>query len=738
MVYFVFFSVRVVHYSEGQPLHSTSITANIHNISALHYDGFNSIWIGTEKRGIYCFDAAKKESRAISVPDELKEASVRSIAVDNQNRLWVGTSFSGLFIKSGEIWKHYEFGTRIFTIRVASNGDVFIATENYLTVYSPELDVWRDIDIYPADQNPNDIWQVADVTFDVSGNIWVGTSCHGIVRLNRNDSGNYTFSKLISAKRRFGHGSASNISPVPLDCCGEGLPSNLINTMLTSSDGTIWAGTKAGLAWSKDGGETWLFIRGRDYGDKIRGLLAGTPYNWKEISRVRFSELLPEDDISLLCEDANGILWIGTRTLGCIAIKPDAFYCETLPKSDAHETTIAFLEEMAKKSTRFYGTKSDRVVSMVPLPDGKMMLASSSDNLATMDSPDVSAVARNVSRIVRQESATLFPKEKTILKAKTSQDYNYPHACFTGGDYVTQQNWTERYGKICSSCFEILEAGHASVASRSGCSGAKPTAHTGSGIYALIGGGLMPHDKLISFDETLCKVRPFVGFVGEQTRPIERITLIQSHAQAHSHNHEAHAHNHDANGHNHEHNGVGEHNGEHAKHEEHESFHEHHESVSKNLTAWSSNGSTVPRTYDGQHLWCEVKLSKSGRYRLSLFFVDADIIANKNPRDYFVQILPEIPASLIHVSKGDWRDIGRRADAWAVEREPLATSRVTDFGNGVYQHFELAGAGTYYVKIDKNYSRKVDLCAVFIDCLDVETPTAMPEKTTEQTPDIIP
>ncbi|MDR1478251.1 MAG: hypothetical protein LBJ00_04850 [Planctomycetaceae bacterium] len=33
-----------------------------------------------------------------------------------------------------------------------------------------------------------------------------------------------------------------------------------------------------------------------------------------------------------------------------------------------------------------------------------------------------------------------------------------------------------------SSCFEIPEAGHTSVASRSGCSWAKPTAHTGYGI----------------------------------------------------------------------------------------------------------------------------------------------------------------------------------------------------------------------------------------------------------------
>ncbi|MDR1478065.1 MAG: hypothetical protein LBJ00_03900 [Planctomycetaceae bacterium] len=39
---------------------------------------------------------------------------------------------------------------------------------------------------------------------------------------------------------------------------------------------------------------------------------------------------------------------------------------------------------------------------------------------------------------------------------------------------------------VCSSCFEIPEAGHASVASRSGCSGAKPIAYTGIGITLII------------------------------------------------------------------------------------------------------------------------------------------------------------------------------------------------------------------------------------------------------------
>ncbi|MDR1480100.1 MAG: hypothetical protein LBJ00_14285 [Planctomycetaceae bacterium] len=41
------------------------------------------------------------------------------------------------------------------------------------------------------------------------------------------------------------------------------------------------------------------------------------------------------------------------------------------------------------------------------------------------------------------------------------------------------------YSVLHSNCFKIFEAEHASVASRSGCSWAKPIAHTGFGISTI-------------------------------------------------------------------------------------------------------------------------------------------------------------------------------------------------------------------------------------------------------------
>jgi len=370
VVYFVFFSVRAPRYNEGRPLGVVAVASSVPNVSALYNDGFGNVWIGTEGDGVHRFDVTKNETQSIGVPAELKNAKIRSLAMDGQGRLWVGTSCSGLFIRCGDEWKRYNIGQRIPVIKV-NDGRVYIATEKGLVFYDPQTDTWTGVDFHE-----NKIIQPTSLAFTTDGNLFVGTTCDGIILLTRNDSGNYATSKHITAKRRFGPGSAPNISPVPLDSCGDGLPSNQINALLVGSDQTIWAATAAGLAWSRDNGENWFFVRGRDYGDKMRGLLAGTPHGWKELPRVRFGELLPEDDLALLLEDINGVLWIGTRSLGCVAIKPEAFYRTMLPKSGSPETAAKFLEEMAMNSVRFHGTKADQIVAMTPLADGKVLLAS--------------------------------------------------------------------------------------------------------------------------------------------------------------------------------------------------------------------------------------------------------------------------------------------------------------------------------------------------------------------------
>ncbi len=104
---------------------------------------------------------------------------------------------------------------------------------------------------------------------------------------------------------------------MPVDPCGLGLPTSLVNDILVAKDGTIYAATTTGLAWSKNKGQSWQYVRGKDWADKVRGLYGGAPNGWTE----RPGAYLAEDYLTCLAEDANG-LWVGHRRKGCDLLDP--------------------------------------------------------------------------------------------------------------------------------------------------------------------------------------------------------------------------------------------------------------------------------------------------------------------------------------------------------------------------------------------------------------------------------
>jgi hypothetical protein len=265
---------------------------------------------------------------------------------------------------------------------------------------------------------------------------------------------------------------------------------------------------------------------------------------------------------------------------------------------------------------------------------------------------------------MKYSNAENFPAEWIEMSEIVSVQDNpsYPYSVFCGDEVTAETDW------------KMLD----------------------SKSYALIGGGEMPHDTMLALDESLCRVRLFAGYIGNRTRPVERVTLP------------AHA-GHDG----------------------------------QPLTAWNSAGFSAPKTMDGQHLWLDVKLNQPGLYDLTLYFIDpdADTVSKtlEKPRDYLVEVFSEPVHSQTRLPKGDWSEFGRLVDEMATLQEPLSVARVIGFRDTVGKKFVLAGPGEYYVKIDKNYSRCIDLCALVLDRRGQEKSSdPLPEMNLEQTPDKIP
>ena len=255
------------------------------------------IAIGTEDNGVWIYNQTTGVSRQFTIKDGLGDDDAYALKYDRSGRLWVGHLNHGVSVYNGKAWMNYStadgpIGSRIFALETSPvDGDVWMATDAGLTRYSLKNDRWKAYTV--ADGLPSN--QATCLAFDKRGTLYLGTACDGIAIATLRDD---------YSKWRRVTGPAS----IPNAPSGDGLPSNLINALLVTDKGTVWAGTTCGLAHSEDSGINWQFTRGKDWEDKIRGLRQGPKLNPNT-----GENLLLEDYVTCLTQGANGKLYIGYR-----------------------------------------------------------------------------------------------------------------------------------------------------------------------------------------------------------------------------------------------------------------------------------------------------------------------------------------------------------------------------------------------------------------------------------------
>ena len=304
----------------------------------------NAVWIGAEDKGVVRLDpdnpnpllpGGQQFTRKDGAPD-----NAYALCVDAKSRLWAGSLRHGVSVFNGEQWRTYDvvdgpIGERIFAIAACpTDGDIWMATSAGLTRYSQKNDRWSYCT--RAEGLPSD--QANAIAFDAKGDLFVGTQCDGIALARAADD----YQKWTV--------QAGPIS-LPTTPTGRGLPTALINGLLVSKSGIIYATTSAGLAWSKDSGKTWSYLRGRDYAAKIKGRWGGALRGWKEAPKVTLDNLLPEDYVTCIAEDSAGLIWLGFRQQGYAALDPKTF-------------RVIF--SSTKKSE---GLPDDYVTCILPMPD---------------------------------------------------------------------------------------------------------------------------------------------------------------------------------------------------------------------------------------------------------------------------------------------------------------------------------------------------------------------------------
>jgi signal transduction histidine kinase/ligand-binding sensor domain-containing protein/DNA-binding response OmpR family regulator len=175
---------------------STTVPLNSNNVQALLQSSDNKIWIGTDGGGINVYDPLRREMKSYmnepTIPQSLSKDEVWALAEDTAGMIWIGTANGGGLNKldpvSGKV------------IRFKQNG-----TNNGL---SPNFS------------------DIRSLLFDPKGNLWIGTYGAG---LNKMDSKTGQFQYFVND---------------PED--PQSLSNNIITSLIESKDGTIWVGTFGG------------------------------------------------------------------------------------------------------------------------------------------------------------------------------------------------------------------------------------------------------------------------------------------------------------------------------------------------------------------------------------------------------------------------------------------------------------------------------------------------------------
>jgi hypothetical protein len=432
-------------------------------VMALARDGDGNVWVGTEGNGVWQFNPDESTNgawRQFTVTNGLGDNYAYSLAVDQQGRVWAGHLNHGVSVYNGERWTNYDvpfgpIGERIFKIAVCPvDGDVWMGTSAGLTRYSVSKDTWThfvkesEVRSQKSEEgkaesgNENHLTpalspgggegeglpgnQISAIAFDAKGNIYVGTQCDGIAMASRESD--YTDWRQAPMTEN------------PFIYASYGLPSKLINDLLAASDGTIYAATDGGLAWTRDGGTNWTFRRGMDLPDKMKGLAGGPPKGWSAGSLPK--DLPPEDYVTCLAEDEEGVMWADFRRHGLLALS---------------DYSYKKLDELSIKETE--GADYGRAI--LPMPDFKPWLASYGKGL--LRSAEVRRLQQRQSHRIRVPDLATnapFPSPARVpdlaeLNGLLKEVETVPTARLTNGavialedDWRTQGQWKGRYGRF--------------------------------------------------------------------------------------------------------------------------------------------------------------------------------------------------------------------------------------------------------------------------------------------------
>jgi PAS domain S-box-containing protein len=328
-------------FDKGNPVYDNPITS-------LFEDSKGNIWIGTIRKGVCKFSGTSFEF--YNTTSGLLSDNVNSITEDRSGNIWIGTS-EGLNRYDGKYFHSYTslrglVNNNILSVTVDSKGRLWICTLGGISIL--EKGRFRSL--------TTDDGLLSNITYHASqspsGSMWIGTYL-GISVHSKGTFRNYTRTDGLPAEKveriihlsdttamasTYGGGvlkiTRDTIIPITVE---DGLPSNIVKTVLKDREGNFWIATWNGLC--KFAGDAFIGYTTEDgltsnnilsiASDSLGTLWMGTVtgglnyYDGKSFGSFSTSDGLKSSTIWSITVDERNDLWLGTTNGPAVLSRAD-------------------------------------------------------------------------------------------------------------------------------------------------------------------------------------------------------------------------------------------------------------------------------------------------------------------------------------------------------------------------------------------------------------------------------
>ncbi len=296
-------------------------------IQTLYIDREGTLWVGTFTGGLNRLDAETgRFTRFVhdpADPDSLGHNSVASVFEDGIGRLWVGTAGGGLHLLDRDTGRFTRYrhdpadpsslsNDSVMSIIEDSSGMLWFGTfgsgADTYDPYRHKFLSMRSRPGQPESLSSNAVWEIVE---DEAGVIWMATNGGG---LNRFDPATGTWKHYRNDPAR-----------------PDSLANDMVYRVYLDGQGSLWLGTPAGLERFDPATESFwhydlpmiLAIFEDSEGRFWLGSVAGLMDFDRETGATRVlahdpgdPTSLSSDGVSLILEDRQGRLWVGTMNGG--------------------------------------------------------------------------------------------------------------------------------------------------------------------------------------------------------------------------------------------------------------------------------------------------------------------------------------------------------------------------------------------------------------------------------------